>query len=186
MSRAYRIRVAESLRRTRTVEDHVESRLGVLAILPPDRMGELVGAALAERGFTVAGGKAVLRDGAIEIEVDLASMDVVARVQGESTVDLHTEVDGTIFNPDDAAEKAQVVAGVRSGLERAAAAKDEEVRKVLSGELEAALVKVQPVLDAAVDAALRAALRERAAQMGEVQEVHEDAATGEMTIRIKV
>lgn len=186
MSRAYRIRVAESLRRTRTVEDHVESRLGVLAILPPDRMGELVGAALAERGFTVAGGKAVLRDGAIEIEVDLATMNVVARVQGESSVDLHTEAEGSSYRENDAEATRQVREQARARLEGMAAAKDEEVRKVLSAELEGALVKVQPVLDAAVDAALRAALRERAAQMGEVQEVHENAATGEMTIRIKV
>lgn len=186
MSRAYRIRVSESLRRTRTVEDHVESRLPVLAILAPERMGEILGSELAARGFTVAEGRAVLREGGIEIVVDLSTMGVVVRIEGQSTVDLKSESEHLVEQPDNERVRASLSAAARAQLEQKAEVQDEEVRKRLSAELEASLTRVQPVLDEAVSATLRVALRERASQLGQVQEVHENGETGEMTIRIKV
>lgn len=186
MSRAYRIRVSESLRRTRTVEDHVESRLPILAILAPDRMGELLAAELAARGFAVADGRAVLREGGIEIAVDLASMNVVVRIEEESAVDLTTELEGSSVTPEDAAARARLAEAARAKLEQMAQTQDLEVRKRLTAELESALTRIHPVLDEAVNATLRTALRERAAQLGQVQDVQENRETGEMTIRIKV
>ena len=51
MSRAYRIRVQESLRRVIRASDHVSTDLELLDILPPEQMSELLAQELQKRGF---------------------------------------------------------------------------------------------------------------------------------------
>ena len=52
MSRAYRIRVQESLRRVVTAEDHVSTQLELLELLPAEQMADLLAAEL-ERGLDI-------------------------------------------------------------------------------------------------------------------------------------
>ena len=46
MSRAYRIKVSESLNKVIRAEDHVKTELELLNILPSDQMGELLALSL--------------------------------------------------------------------------------------------------------------------------------------------
>ena len=51
MSRAYRIRVQESLRRVIAAADHVSTQLDLLEILPAAQMAELLAQELERGGF---------------------------------------------------------------------------------------------------------------------------------------
>ena len=51
MSRAYRIRVRESLRKVVRAADHVSTQVELLNILPPDQIAALLAAELERRGF---------------------------------------------------------------------------------------------------------------------------------------
>ena len=52
MSRAYRIRVSEKLSRVVHVEDGVQTKLELLAILPRDELGEILASELEKEGFS--------------------------------------------------------------------------------------------------------------------------------------
>ncbi|MGZ3478136.1 MAG: hypothetical protein ACXVCJ_26805, partial [Polyangiales bacterium] len=58
MSRAYRIRVSESIERIVHVEDGVATSLEILPILPKERMQELLAKELEGAGLTVKDGVA--------------------------------------------------------------------------------------------------------------------------------
>ena len=57
MSRAYRIRLQETLRRVITAEDHVSTQLELLELLPPEQMADLLAAELERGGFEKKGEK---------------------------------------------------------------------------------------------------------------------------------
>src|SRR5436305_9439095 len=63
MSRAYRIRVSESLNRTLRAEDSVCSQLELLEVLPPEQMAALLREELKGRGFADKDGQLVRTDG---------------------------------------------------------------------------------------------------------------------------
>ena len=52
MSRAYRLRVRETLRRVIRASDHVSSQLELLEILPAEQMAELLAKELVGQGYT--------------------------------------------------------------------------------------------------------------------------------------
>src|SRR5260370_7088682 len=51
MSRAYRIRVKESLKRDLKAEDAIRTQIEMLEILPIEQLGEMLARELAARGF---------------------------------------------------------------------------------------------------------------------------------------
>ena len=82
MSRSYRIRVRETLRRVIRAEDHVSSQLEVLEILPADQMADLLAEELERRGFERDGKVATRRDGNVVITVELDSGVVTGQGRG--------------------------------------------------------------------------------------------------------
>src|SRR5207253_1669576 len=82
MSRAYKIKVKESARHVLRASDHVSTQLELLAILPPERMAELLANELKRRGFVKQGPTLVRRgqDG-IVVEVDPATMAVSVKTE---------------------------------------------------------------------------------------------------------
>lgn len=185
MSRAYQVRVAHSLTHHVHVEDGIEAKLDLLGIVAPGRMAQLLGDELGTRGFEVENGVAVRVDGDTRIEVELLTGTVRVVLTAEAEVALAAERTSRTYEERAATEQQRLADEVRAELARRAAEADEAARKVLSEKLEKVLVEVKPELDAAVDAVTRAALRERAAQLGQIMEVTENEA-GEMTIRVRV
>src|SRR5690349_6129350 len=124
MSRAYRIAVTEQLRRHIQVDDGVSSKIEVLPILPTERMGELLGAQLEERGFKRENGKALRQEaGGDEVSIDLktGALDVTAKASKE--VDIATERAGVITNKEqEQATTEQLRSAARADLEERAAA----------------------------------------------------------------
>lgn len=187
MSRAYRVAVNEQLRRHIQVEDGVSSKLEVLPILPSERMGELLGAELSERGFERAGDKAIRKEqGGVEVAVDLRTGQLDVRATSGKEVRLEVERAAVIDETLKELKEAELRAAARADLQQGADAARAALSREVTLALEARLKDLRGELDEVVNKVTASALKERAAQLGTIEEIHEDAATGALTIKVKV
>src|SRR5262245_53731830 len=67
VSRAYRIKVREAVKRVVRARDGVQTQLEILEILPPEQMAELLGEELQRRGFERQGRIWQRREGGVTI-----------------------------------------------------------------------------------------------------------------------
>jgi hypothetical protein len=186
MSRAIQIRVSESVVRTVHVEDGVASPLEVLPILAPERMGELLGKQLEERGFVRQGNKSIRTDpDGVIVEVDLNTATVTARIAARSTIEEAIERRANVAEERHAQAQARLRDDVVRELDERVAARTEALRKEVTARLEKKLGDLRTELDAAVGRATVEALTERAASLGNIQSVVEDEA-GNVTIKVKL
>lgn len=188
MSRSYRIAVAETLRRHVKVEDGVQTSVELLPVLPAGRMADLLAAELEALGFTREGKLARRTDeDGTEVTVDLELGTVTVRLTAEADLELERKVSGSTTDRkrvDEAKKKLKKKA--RADLERRADAEQERLRQEVTEQLEGKLRDLQREIDSAVNRATAAALKEKAAQMGEIEEISEDKETGSLTIRVRV
>nr|HEX4316197.1 hypothetical protein [Kofleriaceae bacterium] len=184
MSRAYQIRVSESVVRTVHVEDGVASPLDLLPILPPDRMGDLLGHELEQRGFARDGHTATRTDlDGIVITVDLATAMVTVKLGAKADVAETIDLTARVGNVQ-AGEAALRDDAIRQ-LDDRIADRTEQLRREVTKKLEDKLADIRRELDEAIGRTTVAALTERANQLGSIQEIAEDEA-GNVTIRVKV
>jgi crotonobetainyl-CoA:carnitine CoA-transferase CaiB-like acyl-CoA transferase len=186
MSRCYRIAVSESLKQHITVDDGLETSLELLDILPPDQMLALLGQQLAQRGYVEAEPGKMSRDlgEGVEVEVDLAEGTVHIGVRAGKDIDITVQRTANVANPTHSQQSLKDAA--RRELELEAVAATAALRVEATRRLEDALSGIRAELDAAVTKATAEALKIKAGQLGEVQEVHEDPVTGSVTIRVRV
>jgi len=186
MSRAYRISVKESLARHVQVDDGVSSSLELLPILQKDRMRELLAAELDARGFTRDGKTASRDEGSgITLEVDLESGEVNLVAEGHASLELSAERSAVVADPNDAARKQALKDTAQQALERAAEAEEEALRRRVTEKLEGALRDVKEELDGVVNRVTASALKERAAELGQIEAIHEEP-NGSLTIKVRV
>src|SRR5580704_1148777 len=88
MSRAYRIKVRENLRRVLRASDHVRTELELLEILPPEQMAELLAEELQRRGFEKQGQSLIRNEKGVQIRVEPATGAVIVQAQAEEHVTL--------------------------------------------------------------------------------------------------
>jgi hypothetical protein len=187
MSRAYRISVAESLRRHVRVKDGFATRLELLAILPEARMAELLAAELEKVGFERDGDR--LRrvdDDGVEIEVDARSGEVTVRIAAEADVEVKEQQTAVSARDNDREAEERLRRRVLQSLEGKVAAQEETLRQEVSAKLEKKLRDLRKELDGAVGRCLGEALKEKARTMGEIEEISEDEEGGSLTIRVRV
>lgn len=186
MSRAYRISIKESLSQHVQVDDGVTSTLELLPILQKDRMGTLLGDELAARGFTRQGNTATRTEkNGVEVEIDLETGQVSASVHGHQDLELKTER-SAVVDQDAKGEREEALRRVaREALQREARAEEEALRKKATAQLEDTLKELKGELDAVVNRVTATALKTRAAELGQVESVHEDA-NGGLTIKVRV
>jgi hypothetical protein len=192
MSRAYRIAVSGSVERIVEVDDGVCSSLELLPVLPKERMRELLAAELARRGFAREGAVAsrAMEDG-IRVEIDLDAGTVTVRVSSEVALSIEGERTGAVAG-DRPAEEAIAAARERlqaqldAELEKEAQARTESARRELTKRLEGKLKDLKRELDGVINRVTGEALKEKARQMGEIEELVEDAETGALTIKVRL
>lgn len=190
MSRAYRIRISETLERVVHVEDGVATQLEMLPILPKERMSALLAKELVAAGLVVEDGVArrVSADGEVTLAVDLASGEVSVRVTRSEDLELQAERARTIDidrqNREGIAEELRTE--VKAQLEAQAARATEDARKQATARLEGELRDARSELDRVVHRVTAAALKEKAAQLGDIEELSEDEEAGVLTIRVRV
>lgn len=189
MSRAYRVQVRESGIRVVQAEDCVTTRLGLLEILPPEEMADLLEKELLERGFR-KDGDVLRRDGdGVTTTVDPKSASVHVTSQSEKRVKVEATREGIAFDdvgPNKKNVKDKLTQQAKDDLERQAAHQQGKLQQQATERLERSLIDLKPELDRAVNKVTAEALKRKAAQLGHVKEITEDQATGSLTIKIEV
>ncbi len=190
MSRAYRIQVKESERREVRACDEIATRLELLDILPPEATAELLKGELKARGFLEqADGSLQRTSGTLTVTVDPCNGDVVVKSETRDEQTIEVTRDGHAIDD---------IKGSRQAVEKRLRDKaNEEIDKRFELEkskaqakateaLEQSLTDLQPELNSIVNKITREALKQKAAQLGRIQEISEDAESGTMTIKIEV
>ncbi len=187
MSRVYRIRVAESARRHIRVDDGFQVQLELLNILSPEQMSELLATELEGLGFERDGDRMHRNDeDGVQLEVDLENGTVTARLSAGEDVDLTVERTRGIEEERMAQGRARLEEDVKKELEREVDVARDKLAEATTELLEKKLRDLRKELDAASNRAIAAALKVKAKQMGQIQEISENAETGEITIKVQV
>lgn len=196
MSRAYRISVSESASRVIHVEDGVQSQLELLPILPPTDMGEILAAELEKRGFKILReeGTAVrqVEGDNIIVEVELKTGKINVSIAEEVQIEETASLEGRGDEDHGVAGRKKLEEALQKQAKEAAERRlqnpkrEEAERQRVTKRLEKHLEELQQELDGVVNRTTSEALKKRAAQIGEIEEISGDAESGDMTIKIKV
>lgn len=186
MSRAYRISVKESLSRHVQVEDVVSSSLELLPILAKERMREILAAQLADKGFTREGNTATRKESeGISTEINLETGEVNVVAQGHANLELKTERTAVVDNAVIPEREKLLRETAKASLEREALAEEEALRRKITLQLEGTLRDLKGELDGVVNKVTATALKQRAAELGQIEEIHEEA-NGSLTIKVRI
>jgi hypothetical protein len=187
VSRAYRVTVKGSVHRVVHVEDGVCTTLELLPILPRERQAEILSEELERRGFQRENGVArrVEEDGVV-IEVDVKTGAV--SVKAEATAEISIDKERTERIVEEALEQGTSAARgrVEREAEREAAAAEQKAKGDLAAKLERKLGDLRRELDSVTSRVTAEALKEKARQIGEIEELHENGETGELTIKVRL
>jgi hypothetical protein len=189
MSRAYRIRVRESVTRVVKAHDRISTQLEVLEILPSGQMGELLAQELEKRGFERQGAVLVREQDGVRVTVDPATGTVTVHAEGAEEVELEAEREGRSYDdagPHAAQVKKELQAQARKELEAHAQRETARLQGQVTDRLEGQLADLRRELDQAVNRVTAEALKRKAAQMGQIKELTEDPQSGSLTIVVEV
>lgn len=190
MSRAYRIKVRESLNRVIRASDHVSTQLEVLEILPADQMAQLLAEELKRRGFERRGKALTRRHEGITVQIDPETATVTVRAEAEDRLDLAAEKHAVLDREmgRDYAEQAKEDArqALRRDLERKSARRETEMQQQVTERLEGSLADLRQELNQVVNRVTAEALKKKAAQIGTIKEMTEDQENGALTIVLEV
>lgn len=186
MSRAIVVRIAESVVRTVHVEDGVEAPLEMLPILAPERMGELLAAELAALGFVRDGDtcKRTEPDG-VEIAVDVVRATVAVKLGAGAKIEEQVELTAGVDEDHRTDAEWSLRARAARELDARVADHAEALRRAVTAQLERKLADLRREIDGAIGRATVGALTEKAAQLGRIEETHQDEA-GNVTIRVRL
>jgi hypothetical protein len=188
MSRSYRIRIAESLRRHVKVDDGIQSKLEILEILPPEQTAALLERELEAAGFEKREDGQWVRvdEDGVEVRVDAATGTVTVSAEADADLDLERERVITTWAENDTTSRERGRQQLQRELEGEVAEHERELQAQVTEALEGKLGDLRKELDQISNRVTAEALKQKAASMGEVQEISEDPQTGSLTIRVKI
>jgi hypothetical protein len=189
MSRAYRIRVRESLKRVVRARDKVSTQLELLEVLPAGQMAELLAQELERRGFRRKGNQLVREQGGIAVSVDPESAAITVQTAAAKQVSVKGEREAWAFEedrPPEADVRKELRKQLQQDLERQAKAHEAGLQTEVTAKLEASLGDLRRELDHTVNRVTAEALKQKAAQLGRIKELAEDPEAGSLTIVLEV
>jgi len=189
MSRAYRIRVKERLSQDLSASDEVCADLEILEILPGNQMAELLKKELRARGFEEQGEELVRTKDGVTVTVDPQSGKVAVRAEKGEKIELESEKEGWGYDdvgPQGRHIRKQLSEQAKAELERRSQAQQERLQGEATEQLEKVVGEIRQELNDAVNAVTREALKQKAAQLGQIKEISEDPQAGSLTIKVEV
>jgi hypothetical protein len=190
MSRAYRIRVSESLKRVLRAADRVSTQLELLEILPREQLAEQLAEELERRGFQRRGKSLVRQGNGVTVSVEPETGTVTVRAETAKEVEIEGERAGAVYDEQNrAARKRSEEAlreALRQDLQRHADKKTAQLQQEVTDRLEAQLGGLRQELDQVVNRVTAEALKRKAAHLGQIKEMTEDPQSGSLTIVLEV
>jgi hypothetical protein len=188
MSRAYRIKVRETLRRILRARDGVSTQLELLPILPPEQMAELLAAELQRRGFAPQGKGLARKQGEVTIAVQPETATVAIQAEAAERVQLEGNKEGLMLEEGGSAKATEkgLRRELRKELDQRAQQQTAQLQGRVTEQLEAQLGELRQELDQVVNRVTAEALKRKAAQLGQVKEITEDPQSGSLTITLEV
>ena len=189
MSRAYRIRVRESLNRDIAASDQISTCLELLDILPEDQMADLLAGELQRRGFESRDGKLYREQDGVRVVVDPQSGQITIEAEQTERLQLQVEAEGRAWDdigPSSENIRNQLSKNLRKDLERISEEEKNRLQLQASEKLEASLEQLRRELDEVVNRVTAEALKQKAASMGQIKELTEDERTGSLTIKLEL
>jgi hypothetical protein len=189
MSRAYRIRVKESLTRSLTTSDEITCELEMIEVLPADQMADLLKRELQQRGFENDGTNVSRQDGDIKVTVNPATGEVSVKAEARDTFRQELEREGRGYDdvgPNSDALRKSLSKDIQQDLEKRAQQETSRLQGQATEALEKHLCGLQQELDQAVNRVTAEALKQKAATMGAIKEISEDQQSGSLTITLEV
>lgn len=186
MSRAYRIALSDTLRRHVEIEDGIQSQLELIPVLAADRMRAILAEELNKKGFAIDGDRARREEtDGIMIEINLQESTVNIVKKTEKDISLRHQIERTVEEERKSVAEKQMKKQLKEELEEQLQQQQEEARKQLTQELKGRLGDIQLELDQIINTTISQSLKEKAAAMGEIEEIneHED---GSISIRINL
>jgi hypothetical protein len=190
MSRAYQISVSESVRRHVRVADGIRTNLELLGVLPADAMCGLLTAELEARGFCREGEHMVrVEEDGVEISVGVSGEQagqVTVRLCRDREVDISVSRSRRVAEEHAERERQTLENEVAVAVARREREAHAKLGAEVTGALERKLRDLGRELDGIANRVTAEALKVRAGQLGEIQEISEDPETGSLTIKVKV
>lgn len=190
MSRAYRIRVHEQLQRVLRASDHISTKLELLEILPAESMAALLAQELERCGLPREGTQHVRHQNGVTVAIDPATGTVSVRADAEENVNLKASRDSWGDEEWSSALKDRHAQEARQQLnkelQQQADKRRAELARKVTDTLEAELAGLKKELDQIVNRVTGQALKQKAAQLGQIKEMTEDPVSGALTIVLEV
>lgn len=192
MSRAYQIRVSESVTRVVHVEDGVQMTLDLLPVLPAERLSVLLRDELLRRGFAETDEAAVVarEQNGVVVTVDTATGEVRVSAQTDTTVSETSDKTESIYRADDSEPTPESIAAaharVRQDLEARIDRDEARMKREVTERLERELQGITPEINEVTNRVTRTALEEKARQMGDIEQITHNEETGGMVIRVRL
>jgi hypothetical protein len=189
MSISYTIQVSEGVEIVARSGDSVCTKLSSLAVLPEPEMAEWLGKVLQESGYSTVEGQPsrYVRDiSGATLEIDTTTLQVTASVVREgsgTTGSIKIRISDERSEP--SIESATVRAIAKSTSELTATM-EKELGQKASKDLAGALPEIRAEIDAISHRWLSAAIKDKAARLGQVQRIEENESERTLTISIKV
>jgi hypothetical protein len=189
MSRAYRIRVRESLKRLLRAHDRVSTQLEILEVLPAEQMAALLEQELLGRGFERQGEMLVRRQNGVTVTVETKTGTVTVQAEASEKVELEAEREGHAYDrsgPHAQQTKKALQEELQKSLARQVDEKTAKLQREVTDRLERELAGLRTELEQAVNRVTAEALKQKAAQLGQIKQVTEDPQSGSLTIVLEV
>jgi uncharacterized protein YbaP (TraB family) len=189
MSRAYRITVKDSVRRVVRAEDHVRTQLEMLEVLPCEQMIELLADELSRIGFQREGDEMVRVEDDIRTVVDLPTGTVTVSSASAIEVEVQGQKSGLSYDDRGASAKEieqRLQRELDQEIDKGMQDRQSSLQQALTDRLEAQLADIRQELDRASNRATASALKQKAAQLGQIKEMTEDPQSGSLTIVVEL
>jgi len=191
MSRAYRLKVSESCRRVLRGSDHVSTQLEILDVLPREAMANLLAKELVAQGFEEeCEGEYARTENGVTVRVVAATGEVIVEAEVSSEEEIEVSRTGSYFDETNQKQREELKKNLEQQAEEAledeAQRREQKLVNKATDQLEQALTDVQGELNKVVNRVTATALKQKAAQLGEIKEMTEDEETGSLTIVLEV
>jgi hypothetical protein len=179
--------VKGSVHRVVHVEDGVCTTLELLPILPKEETAAILVEALRERGFDASGSIArrIEEDG-VSLEIDPLTGAVSLKAEASSRIAVDKERTERVYEETLEAGTEAARKRIEHEAEQAAAEAERDAQAEVRRVLERRLADVRAELDTIATTVAAEALKKKARTLGEIEELHENVETGELTIRVRL